>query len=106
MSRHPDVRRFNFVTAVVLMPHGEGGSFLATSVNLSESGMLLKADKGVEKGQRFEFMAGSFAGECRVMWSHATAARDSVFGIVFTSLGPTAKEEIGKLMAAVDPPVE
>jgi len=94
------------VTAVVLMPHGEGGSFLATSVNLSESGMLLSADKGVEKGQRFEFMAGRFAGDCQVMWCHATEAQDSIFGIVFTSLGPRAREEIGKLLAEENPPDE
>ena len=36
------------------------------------------------------------------MWSHETEAEDSLFGIVFTSLGPTAKEEIGKLLADVD----
>lgn len=94
------------MTAVVLMPHGEGGSFLATSVNLSESGMLLSADKGVEKGQRFEFMAGRFAGDCQVMWCHATEAQDSIFGIVFTSLGPRAREEIGKLLAEENPPDE
>ena len=102
MNRHPNARRFEFETAVVLMPYGEDGSFLATSVNLSETGMLLKADRRVEKGQRLEFMAGKFAGECRVMWSHETEAEDSLFGIVFTSLGPIAKEEIGKLLADVD----
>ena len=62
LNRHPNARRFEFETAVVLMPYGEDGSFLATSVNLSETGMLLKADRRVEKGQRLEFMAGKFAG--------------------------------------------
>ncbi len=93
--------RFDFETAVVLMPYGGSGSFVATSVNLSESGMLLKADREVEKGLRLEFMAARFAGECQVIWSHETESGGSLFGIMFTSLGPTAKDEIKILLDGI-----
>lgn len=90
--------RFDFETTVTFTPFGTEDSFVATSLNVSETGMMLRSEKPVETDLILQFMTPTFAGECRVPWSHQAEDGALVFSIQFVSLGPRATEELKKLL--------
>ncbi len=97
--RVPRPPRFDYETLIVFTPHGSQDAFTATSVNLSEGGMLVRCGKRVEAGAVLQFATATFAGECEVMWAHESyQGGGSLFGIRFVSLGARAQEELRKLL--------
>jgi len=75
-----------------------------TSVNLSETGMLVRTSTLCPRGTRVGFQLADVTGKGEVIWTRQTEEGEAFVGLRFLSLGRRDRKSLTRILAASPPP--
>lgn len=90
--------RVDLIVPVVLWDEDPEVSFMAYSVNLSRTGMLVLSDETRPRGTVLHFEATpELKGRCEVIWTRESRSEGIFLGMKFRSLRRRARKELAEL---------
>ena len=92
--------RFDLAMPVELRPNGQGDAFLGVSVNMSETGMLVRAEGSSDRGAVIDFRFHSFGGTCEVIWTREDEDGRTLLGVRFQSMGRQDRRTLSRILSS------
>jgi hypothetical protein len=95
--------RFDIALPVELIEEQAGSRFQGVSINISESGMLVRAEEARPKGTRLSFSFAPFGGIAQVIWIRSLAEGEesrTLLGMKFVSMKRHDRKTLFRMLNA------